>query len=189
MEWAIYGLRCRIPSKVRCKSAVKQVEAAQILDDKAIGEAASQFGRTEEVKPQGKASAIIKLDLACVPGVIVLEMTRLIDRIDEYRGCTADWTDRRYEISSGNTREPRGNLGQNCGRQMTEDAVETQRDVDRRVGFWKRGGEIGDVKGEIDPGNSNKIAGQEASDLNLRIGDIEASCGDVGESECLCACD
>jgi hypothetical protein len=64
---------------------MKQVEAAQILNDETVGEAISQFECTEEVKPHSKAATVIELDLALVLGVIVLEMTRLLNRINEDR--------------------------------------------------------------------------------------------------------
>src|SRR5208282_5892523 len=105
MERPIDGQRCGIPSRVRCKPAVKQVKAAQILDGETIGEAASQFERAEEVKTQCKAATVIQLDLALVPGVIVLEMTRFLDRIDGDRRRAADRAHRGNKMPSGNARD------------------------------------------------------------------------------------
>ncbi|MEA2728036.1 MAG: hypothetical protein QOF70_2511 [Acetobacteraceae bacterium] len=53
-------------------------------------------------------------------------------------------------MPSGHPRDLGGNVGQAGHRKMAEDAVEAQRDVNRRVGFRQGGGEIGDVKSEID---------------------------------------
>jgi hypothetical protein len=53
-------------------------------------------------------------------------------------------------MPSGHPRDLGGNVGQAGHCKMAEDTVEAQRDVNRRVGFRQGGGEIGDVKSEID---------------------------------------
>jgi hypothetical protein len=66
------------------------------------------------------------------------------------RRRTADRAHGGDEMPSGHPRDLGGNVGQAGHRKMAEDAVEAQRDVNRRVGFRQGGGEIGDVKSEID---------------------------------------
>src|ERR1700727_2205608 len=128
-ERVIDGHQHRIPSRVRCEPAVKQIEAAQILDDETIGEAISQFKCTEEVKPHSEATTVIQLDLALVPGVIMFEVTRFLNRIDEDRRRTADRAHGGDEMSPGHPRYLGGNFGQAGHRKMAQHTVEAQRDV------------------------------------------------------------
>jgi hypothetical protein len=72
-----------VPTRVRREAIMKQIETAQILDVKMVGEVASQLRCGEEVEVHVDMAAVTKLDFAPVSAIILFKVTRLLNRIYE----------------------------------------------------------------------------------------------------------
>ncbi len=87
------------------------------------------------MKVEPHMAPVRELDFVAISAVIVLELARLLNRIDEDCRRAPDRAHRSYEVPRGYPRDLCGDFRQACDRQMAEDAVKAKRKVDRGIGF------------------------------------------------------
>ena len=78
---------------------MKHVEAAQILDIEKASKIAPQFRCGEQMKTQLNMAAVTELDCELISAIVVSEMTRLLNGINEDGGGAADRANCGYEVA------------------------------------------------------------------------------------------
>ncbi|MEA3102703.1 MAG: hypothetical protein QOF74_6943 [Caballeronia mineralivorans] len=91
-----------IPTGIRHKSTMKQVQTAHIFNVEAVGEMVPQFERCKLVKAERNMSAVAEVDFAPVPDVILLQSADFLDRVRiGVAGAPFGWCDRRDRVGRG----------------------------------------------------------------------------------------
>jgi hypothetical protein len=78
---------------------MKHVEAAQILDIEKASKIAPQFRCREQMKAQFNMAAVTELDFELVSVIVMSEMTRLLNGINEDSGGATDRPNGGYEVA------------------------------------------------------------------------------------------
>src|SRR5215471_3195700 len=123
-ELSIDGEGGGVPAAIGDEAAMEDVKPAQVLDLEMAGKTIAQLARGEEMEIHRHATPIIELDLAPVALMIELEMSRLLDRVDEDRRRAADRAHGGDEMPLGDAPELGGDARTVHSFYMTENAVE-----------------------------------------------------------------
>ena len=92
-------------------------------------------------------------------------------------------------MATGHARHLRGYLRQAFDRQMAQDTVEAESQVDRCIRLWQRPHKVCNLECESYTRQLSEITCHVPRHMNLGLGDVKASRGDAGESKPAGVCD